>query len=300
MKRNNSRRIFLKRSALISGGLLLLGSKTPTPQAAGSEIEPSVALATANNETLKTISSLRTIHGNFLDKPIPESALKTILKASVRAANAANVQSYSIVVVKDRTVMKQVCTYQGGCMLLYCVDYNRLIASAEHLGYSYFPDNMTAFVTASINASLALQTAAIAARSLGIDYLITNGIHRGDMERVWKILDLPQKYCFPLIAIVLGYPTMEPAHLKGRLDGTGIVHYEKYHRLTKEEIEDQVRQYDDPVRHLALEENWKAKGYKHFMDWWFKERLGGAQPTMRETQMLRLLKRSSFVEMQTV
>jgi nitroreductase len=283
---------------MLGGGLLLVGRQMHTARAADNETHLPAGPASAANETLKTIHSLRTIHGNFLDKPLPESALQTILKASVRAANASNMQSYSIVVVKDRALMKQVCTYQGGCMLLYCVDFNRLKDSAEHLGYSYFADNMKEFITASINASLAVQTAAIAARSLGIDYLITNGIHRGNMERVWKLLDLPETSCFPLIALVLGYPTEEPKHLKGRLDGPGVIHYEKYHRLTKEEIEEQIRQYDDPERHLALDEGWKARGYKHFMDWWFKDWLGVAKPTEKETQMLRLLKRSGFVELQ--
>jgi nitroreductase len=250
------------------------------------------------NETIKTIGSLRTIHGNFLDKPLPESALQTILQASIRAANASNMQSYSIVVVKDRPKMKAVCTYQGSCMLLYCVDFNRVKASAESLGYSYFPDNIEAFVTASINTVLAAQTAAIAAKSLGIDSLITNGIHRGDMERVWKLLDLPQTSCFPLLALVLGYPTEEPRFRKGRLDGVGVIHYENYHRLSKEEVADITRQYDDKERHLALNEDWKAQGYNHYMDWWFKEWLGGSKPADRETQMLRFLKRSGFVELQ--
>ncbi len=298
MKTKSPRRTFLQQSAGLGGGLLLLGPKAQPARAAGSETNPAGAAASPPNETLKTIRSLRTIHGNFLDKPLPEPALQTILQASVRAANASNMQSYSIVVVQDRKKMKEVCTYQGSCMLLYCVDFNRLKASAEHLGYSYFPDNLTAFVTASINASLAVQTAAIAARSLGIDYLITNGIHRGDMERVWRLLELPTDHCFPLIAMVLGYPTAEPAHLKGRLDGPGVIHHEKYHRLTKDEVEEIMRQYDDPERHLALNEDWKAGGHKHFLDWYFKEWLGDAKPTERETQMLRLLKRSGFVELQ--
>jgi len=298
MKAESHRRTFLKQGAVLGGGLWLLGQKAQTSRAADNEKDPPGGLASTANETLKTIGRLRTIHGNFLDKPLPESAPQTILKASFRAANASNMQSYSIVVVKDRAKMKQVCTYQGSCMLLYCVDFNRLKDSAEHLGYSYFPDNIERFVTASVNAALAVQTAAIAARSLGIDYLITNGIHRGDMERVWELLGLPKTYCFPLIAMVLGYPTAEPAYLKGRLDGPGVIHYENYHRLTKEQIEEQVRQYDDPERHLALEEDWKARGYKHFMDWWFKDWLGASKPTERQTQMLRLLKRSGFVELE--
>jgi len=298
MKTRSHRRTFLKQGAVVGGGLLLLGPEAPPSRAADQQTNSAGGPPPPANETIKTIGSLRTIHGNFLDKPLPESALQTILQASIRAANASNMQSYSIVVVKDRAKMKAVCTYQGSCMLLYCVDFNRVKASAESLGYSYFPDNIEAFVTASINTALAVQTAAIAAKSLGIDSLITNGIHRGDMERVWKLLDLPQTSCFPLIALVVGYPTQEPPYQKGRLDGAGVIHYENYHRLTKEEVADITSQYDDKERHLALNENWKAQGYDHYMDWWFKDWLGGSKPTDRETQMLQFLRRSGFVELQ--
>ena len=62
-------------------------------------IEPAQALPA--NETLKTIHSLRTIHGNFSDKAVPDDTIRLIIGASVRAANASAYQSYSIVVVKD-------------------------------------------------------------------------------------------------------------------------------------------------------------------------------------------------------
>ena len=298
MKTRSQRRAFLKQGAVAGGGLLLLGTGSSSSRAADQPPNPAGTLPPPVNETLKTIRSLRTIHGNFLDKPLPEPALQTILQASIRAANASNMQSYSIVVVKDRAKMKAVCTYQGSCMLLYCVDFNRLKASGESLGYSYFPDNIEEFVIAGINASLAAQTAVITAKAMGIDSLITNGIHRGDMARVWTLLDLPKTYCFPLIAVVLGYPTEEPANLKGRLDGPGVIHYETYHKLSPDEVTDITRQYDEKERHLALNENWKTQGYKHYMDWWFKDWLGGSKPTDRETQMLRFLRRSGFVELQ--
>jgi hypothetical protein len=53
-----------------------------------------------------------------------------------------------------------------------------------------------------------------------------------------------------------------------------------------------------PERHLALNENWKAGGHAHYLDWYFKEWLGDAKPTETEGQMLRLRKRSGFVELQ--
>ncbi len=277
-----SRRTFLQSSALAGSGFLLPdeGAQTAPP-----------------NETIKTIRSLRSTHGNFLDKPLPEAALETILQSSLRAANASNNQSYSIVVIKNRAMMKSVCGYQGGCVLLYCADYTRLKATAEFLGYSYDPGTMEGFVTASTNTVLAAQTAVIAARSLGIDSLLTNGIHRGDMERLWKLLDLPPTHCFPIIALVLGYSTPEQAHLKGRLDGPGVIHSEKYHTLAKEEVGEIVLKYDDKQRNLGLNDDWAAKGHKHYLDWFFKDWMGvRSKPVEQETQFLRLLKRTRFVE----
>jgi nitroreductase len=286
---DSSRRNFLKQSAVAGGSLLFLASASEgfgddTPNA-------------PYNDTLKTIHSLHTTHGNFQDKPIPEPALKAILQASIRAANASNNQSYSIIVVKDRKMMKSVCGYQGGCVLVFCADYNRMKASAESLGYHYEPDTITDFVTACTNTALAAQTATIAARSLGIDSLLTNGIHRGDLERQWRLLDLPQTHCFPLIALVLGYATQEQAYRTGRLDGAGLIHQEKYHALTKVETEGITRQYDDKNLHLGLNADWDAKGHKHYLDWFFKDWMGvGRKPSEQEAQMLRRLKRSNFIE----
>ncbi len=299
MKRSLHRRIFLKTSALLGGGLFLLKSGLRQLPAAEKPANLPDKLAPPPNDTIRTIRSLRTIHGNFIsDKEIPDATIEAILQSSIRAANASNMQSYSIIVVKDRQKMKDVCTYQGSCMLLYCVDHTRMNASAEHLGYLYYTDNIGSFVTASINAAIAAQTAAIAAKSLGIDYLLTNGIHRGDMERIWKILDLPRTRCFPLIALVLGYPTKEPDHQKGRLDGAGVIHYEKYHKLTNEELDEITRKYDDDQLHLALNENWKNEGHKHYLDWLFKVWAKSPTPTNNETQMFKMLKRSGFVDLQ--
>jgi nitroreductase len=281
MATSTSRRKFLQSSTLAGGGALL--ADVPQQQ------------SVAPNDTIRTIRGLRTIHGNFLDKPIPEPALETILQSSLRAANASNNQSYSIIVIKNRATMKAVCGYQGGCLLLYCADYNRLKASAESLGYSYDPSTIDGFVTASTNTTVAAQTAVIAARSLGIDSLLTNGIHRGDLERQWKLLDLPQTHCFPIIALVLGYPAQEPAHLKGRLDGPGVIHAEKYHAVTKEEVEEITRKYDDKQRGLGLNDDWD-KNHKHYLDWFFKDwmRVGTKRPE-GESPMLGRLKRSRFV-----
>jgi nitroreductase len=277
----------------------LLAYPRTTRAATNPSQSAAAALPDASNATLGTIRSLRTIHGNFTDKDIPDAQIEQILRASIRAANSSNMQTYSIVVVRDRDRMKQLCGYAGSCLLVYCVDYNRIKASAKSLGHAYSPDDMTSFITGSFNTAIAAQTAVIAAKSLGVDSLLTNGVHRGDMERVWKLLDLPETHCYPLIALVLGYPTEEPVYQKGRLDGPGVVHHDRYHRITKAEIDEITRRYDDRQAHLGLHDQWEAGGHKHYLDWLFREWLGrNARPAQTESQMFRPLKRSGFVDLQ--
>jgi nitroreductase len=202
-----SRRRFVRGSVALTGGLLTLPGLPVEAAEPGGEA--------AANETLRTIHSLRSIHGDFSTREVSDADVKTILDASVRAANASNMQSYSIVVSRDPEKIQKLTTYRAGCMLLYCADYTRLIDTAAHLGYEYHADNLESFITSSTNTILAAQTALIAAKSLGVDSLLTNGIHRGDAERIWTILDLPQQSCFPLIALLLGYPNHEPSYKRG-------------------------------------------------------------------------------------
>ena len=65
------------------------------------------------NETLQTIHSQRSTHGNFTAREVSDEDVQMILDAAVRAANASARQSYSIVVVEDRELMKALCGFQA-------------------------------------------------------------------------------------------------------------------------------------------------------------------------------------------
>ena len=248
------------------------------------------------NETMRTIHSQRTTHGNFTAQEVGDEDLRAILDAAVRAPNASARQSYSIVVVEDRERMKKLCGFQGSKALVFCVDYNRVIDAAAHLGHTFSADGVVPFVTGSTDTILAAQTAALAARSLGIDTLFTNGIHRGDMRRVFELLELPERHCFPLITLVLGYADAEPKHLKGRLSGPGVVHWGRYHRLTDAELDDLIAQYDDPKTHLGLNDLWREQGMAHYLDWFYTvwSRRGGQRTG--KSQMQALIEGAGFVD----
>ncbi|HLO60779.1 MAG TPA: hypothetical protein VK179_18655 [Bacteroidales bacterium] len=249
------------------------------------------------NETLKTIGDLHTTHGNFSGKEIPDSHLDVIKSSCIRAANSSNMQTYSVVIVRDRKLMSDICGYSGSCLMLFNVDYTRLLASAKSLALPYYPGNMTSFITASINTALAAQTATVAARSLDIDSLLTNGIHRGNMERLWELLNLPEKYCMPLIALVMGYADKKPDYKTGRLSGPAIFHEGTYHVPTTNETESITKEYDDPDKHIGINSEWKKNGFDHYLQWLFKDWLADdSKPAASETALFAMLKKRGFLE----
>jgi len=226
------------------------------------------------NETLRTIHSLRTIHGDFSDREVTEADLTQILEASVRAANASGRQSYAIVVLDDRAQMKDLFGYQGSRALVFCVDFTRITALAKHLGHEFNSDHIIGFITGTMDTMLAAQTAVIAAKSLGIDSMVTNGLHRTSLDKVYETLNLPATSCFPLATVVLGHPRQEPPYKKGRLDLDAVVHFGEYRHPTEAKLDRIVAQYDDPSRHIGLIANWEEQGFRHYLDWFYTKWTG--------------------------
>lgn len=219
------------------------------------------------NPTLQTIHSLATTHGTFTKKPVSPEDLEAVVQASLRAATASARQSYSLIVVEDREKIRALCGYSGPAAIVYCVDYNRLLDTADYLHEKYEVNGIADFITGSTDTILAAQSGVIAARSLGIDSLLTNGIHRGDLHRAFQLLDLPEKYCMPLIMLVLGVGE-HPAKPRGRLNGNGIVHRGKYSRISVARAQEIVLEYDNRENRLGLD-GWKADEYEHYFGWFF-------------------------------
>lgn len=222
------------------------------------------------NPTLLTIHSLATTHGAFTDRSVNPGDLEAVIQASLRAATASARQSYSLVVVEDTPTIRKLCGYAGAAGIVYCVDYNRLLDTSARLGEKYEVNGFMDFITGSTDTILAAESGAVAAKSLGLDYMFTNGIHRGNLNRVYDILGLPEKYCVPLIMLVLGYAEHSPIP-RGRLGGDGVVHRGRYARISGERADEIVRIYDDKDNRLGLADDWRSKGYEHYIEWFCRE-----------------------------
>jgi len=226
------------------------------------------------------LNNLHTTHGNFTDKPVSEPDLKLILNSSVKGANASNRQSYSIIVIRGADNVKNItgCGYGSPVALVYCADYNRIYKVGERLGYACDYDNLFNYLTAHTDAIIAAQTAVMTAASLGIGNMYTNAIHnlpRKDIRELCTQLEIPEEHCFPVIAVLLGYE--DGSHPKaGKLDGKGVIHYDKYTPLSAADTDDIIKKVNNPDNHFG-----DANGCKDYLEYYYTK---WSAPKPRELQ----------------
>jgi len=191
---------------------------------------------------LETILNHKTIR-KYKTKPIDKKVLDKILEAGSRASTTGNMQVYSIVVTTEPEIkeelwkshFKQDMVKQAPVVLTFCADFNRFNKWCRQRNAEPGYNNFLSFYTASIDALIVAQNAAVAAEDfgLGICYLGTTTYMA---DSIVDILDLP-KDVVPVTTLVVGYPDEEPG-LTDRLPMKGIIHYEKYKDFTEKEIDE--------------------------------------------------------------
>ncbi|MCK4750448.1 MAG: nitroreductase family protein [Bacteroidales bacterium] len=183
----------------------------------------------------------------YKDKKVPGELLHSILEAGTRASTTGNMQVYSIIATTDDTIKEELapCHFnqpmikQAPLVLTFCADFNRFsrwctLRRAEP-GY----DNLLSFFTAAIDALLVAQNVCIAAedQGLGICYLGTTTYTAG---KIIEVLDLPVGVV-PVTTVTIGYPDEEP-DLTDRLPLEAVVHMERYHDYSDEDIDRHYRE----------------------------------------------------------
>lgn len=141
----------------------------------------------------------------FLDKPVADEVLETILKAGMRAPFAS--QLCSVVYTRDKAKMKKVRmgSYPTAPLLLvFLVDVRRLEKIMAKRNHIYdFDDLMTLWIGLQ-DVALAIENMIIAAESLGMgSVLLGNAPLRADI--IAETFNIPRRV-FPVVGMNLGYP----------------------------------------------------------------------------------------------
>ncbi len=211
-------------------------------------------------DTIKTLLNHKTIR-NYKSDPIDDKTLNTILEAGFRASTTGNMQVYSVIISKDEEKRKELCKLHFGqkmveqapVLLTFCADFNRFNKWCEQRDAKPGYDNFLSFYTASIDALLVSQNAAVAAEAfgLGICYL---GTTTYQADKLIDFFNLPVGVV-PVTTLVVGYPADNPDQVD-RLPLTGVLHYEKYNDYSPDDINQIYWEKENlPLTAELLEEN---------------------------------------------
>jgi FMN reductase (NADPH) len=176
-------------------------------------------------------------HGSarsYKPEPVPDELVEIIVAAAQRTSSSSNMQTYSVVAVRDsdkRAELARLCGEQkhiaeAPLFLAWCADLARLDRVCELTGYEQEAGYVENFLVAAVDAAIAAQTAALAAESLGLGICYIGSI-RNQPLAVAELLGLPQ-HVFPVTGMTVGWPS-KPARLRPRLPLGNILHLEQYH-----------------------------------------------------------------------
>lgn len=183
-----------------------------------------------------------------------------------------NLQLYSIIVIDNQELKDKIFELNPrnpqikdcSVFLVYVMDFYRSELASKQYGTSFeIEGKQDTLLLGSIDASLAMQNAIIAAESLGLKSVCIGGI-RGITKEISELLQLPD-YVFPVCGLCIGKTLDENSnHVKPRIEGN--VFFNQYD-LNQEET---IKKYDatmEEFRDARETAVWSEKASKisHFI-----------------------------------
>lgn len=201
--------------------------------------------------------------------PVPDDLLDRALAAGLRASSSGNMQTWSVIVTRDRELrerlfdphMEQEMVLDAPILLTFCADFRRM---RHWLRLNDAPDNFDnfmSFMIGAIDATLAAQNVALAAESQGLGICFM-GSTLANCDRIGDALHLPPGVV-PVVGYSVGWPDENPAP-RDRLPLDAVVHRETYHNYS-----------DDDITALYADRN--HKGWQRYMTYpELRERIEGS------------------------
>ena len=173
---------------------------------------------------------LRRTHRRYSDKQVPEAMVRLILAAAASASSKSDYQQASVIRVEDRGQRDRLAALipdmpwigNAPVFLVFLGDARRLEEISPHPVRN---GTLEGFFNATVDAALAMQTATLAAETLGLGTCPIS-VLRNHIDAVGEILALPDKV-FPVAGLCLGYPAQQ-GFISMRLPPEATVHRDRY------------------------------------------------------------------------
>lgn len=209
----------------------------------------------------------------FLNEPLPDGALETMVAAAQSASSSSNLHQWSVVAVSDEHLKQQVATTiaktlttdripwieECAALLLWVADASRSAeitrdqgGDPQVLGY------LDAFLMAAIDTALAAQNASVAAESIGLGVVFL-GVMRNAAKEIAELIRLPP-HSFVAFGMAVGRPDpTRPNHIRPRPVQEVVLHRDGYHR---NRYRNHIESYEEAFRAFREKSNMRKATWK--------------------------------------
>ena len=151
------------------------------------------------SETIETLLQRRSIR-KYSDAPVTDAQVDAILQAAFRAPTSSNIQSYTVITVRDPETKQKLSVPAGNqkhivdcpVFLAFCADLTRLEHVLQERGHTLEDNNLEIGLVSSIDASLVGMSAYLAADSLGIKGVMIGAVRNDAVKspKFWNYRNL--------------------------------------------------------------------------------------------------------------
>lgn len=210
----------------------------------------------------------------YEDKEINDLHIDLIKEAIYRSPTAGNMQDFSVIIVKDKARKKklselcdnQIFIAKSPLVMIFLADFSRYTKYFKLSGIEASSGSLAHNGTIHngiVDATIAAQTASVAANSLGIGTCYIGDIVE-NYEQVTSLLNLSGNM-MPVTMLTFGYTNKAPK-LSAKIDDKYIFHEEQYSKPSEEDIINMFAEKKLPKKFEQEYENFGQYFYKKKID----------------------------------
>ncbi len=203
----------------------------------------------------------------FSSKSVRAADVQKIVEVGQRAPTACNLQTYSVVWVRDAKLREKVldaCRVSGSIrnapvVFVICADVHRLGKVLEYLGYDHCLKHGYGYSTklmSIMDASFMAENMTMTAEYLGLGSVFVGSAFAND--DVIKALELPRGV-LPLTLLCVGYPDEQPP-TRPRWSLSSVLHIDYYRDPAKHEMEAFLKHMDGELKEEGYYKKYGNRG----------------------------------------
>lgn len=212
-------------------------------------------------DNVKDILMNRRSYRNYTCEEISEEIIKEVLMVAQKTATSVNGQQISIVVTRDKKILKKISEIGWGqkhienaeIFITFVVDYNR---SGAHLENLEIVNHVESILVGAVDAGLIAQSVELLFQEQGIGTCLIGGV-RNDMPKLRELLKIDGN-AFPVLGMTVGRVSNFKniiEKMRPRVDVDSYYFIEEYNRSM---VIDSSIKYD-----------------KQLTEWWKNQKLEG-------------------------